>query len=53
VFSGIAQMQSVAIILFHLQDLLIAQHRFNSAKPNMIIVDGFSERGLVYSVKSE
>ncbi|TEU16388.1 MAG: DUF1330 domain-containing protein [Dehalococcoidia bacterium] len=31
----------------------VAQHRFKSAKTNMIIAEGFSERGLVYSVKSK
>ena len=31
----------------------VAQHRFKSAKTNMIIAEGFSERGFVYSVKSE
>jgi uncharacterized protein (DUF1330 family) len=31
----------------------VAQHRFKSAKTNMLIAQGFYERGLVYGVKSE
>jgi len=53
VFTGTEQMQSVAIILFHLGDLPITQHWFKSAETNMILAEGFSERGPVYSVQSE
>jgi uncharacterized protein (DUF1330 family) len=31
----------------------IAQHRFQAAKTNMVIVEGFSKQGFVYTTKSE